>query len=249
MAPLRWPTRARSPAGLIRRRGTAFALLHSGGALGAMLVPPVVETLTRYFGWRWACAALSLAVFPLVCLRSALFIRDRPSVVPRRGNVVVIGDSVREGIRSRVLWTLMAVVAAASMAKTGAVAHLAALLTDRGMSPSHAAVAISVVGAASLVGRFVSGWMLDRLHVSRVSFALLVIASVGLFVLARPARSPAESPPSCCSGSVWGTGKCHALSDVAIVWCACVLDPVWLHVDGSRPRRRLRPDRDGEGFR
>ena len=52
-----------------------------------------------------------------------LFIRDRPSVVPRRGNVVVIGDSVREGIRSRVLWTLMAVVAAASMAKTGAAAH------------------------------------------------------------------------------------------------------------------------------
>ena len=45
-------------------------------------------------------------------------------------------------------------------------------------------MAISVVGAASLVGRFVSGWMLDRLHVSRVSFALLVIASVGLFVLA-----------------------------------------------------------------
>jgi sugar phosphate permease len=167
-----------------RRRGTAFALMHSGGAVGAMLVPPVVDVLTRSFGWRWACTTLGTTVLSVGLPTVALLIRNRPSVLPRVGDPEVIGSSFRDGLHSRVLWTLMIVLAAVSVAKTGAVAHLAAMFTDRGMSSSRAAVAASAVGAASLVGRLLSGWLLDRLPASRVSFALLVVASLGLFTLA-----------------------------------------------------------------
>jgi MFS family permease len=40
------------------------------------------------------------------------------------------------------------------------------------------------MGAASLGGRLVTGWLLDRFFAARVSFALLALAALGTFVLA-----------------------------------------------------------------
>jgi MFS family permease len=71
-----------------------------------------------------------------------------------------------------------------SIAQNGAIAHLAALLTDRGVAPERAAIALSAMGGASLVGRLVAGWMLDRFFAARVAFGLLSIAGLGVFLLA-----------------------------------------------------------------
>jgi cyanate permease len=62
--------------------------------------------------------------------------------------------------------------------------HLAALLTDRGVASSDAALVVSVMGAATLAGRLVTGWLLDRLAAVRVSFVLLLIAASGTLLLA-----------------------------------------------------------------
>ena len=40
------------------------------------------------------------------------------------------------------------------------------------------------MGGASLVGRLVTGWLVDRFFAARVSFALLMLAALGTFVLA-----------------------------------------------------------------
>ena len=42
----------------MRRRGTALALVMSGGAVGAMVLPPIAQALIRHVGWRGACLAL-----------------------------------------------------------------------------------------------------------------------------------------------------------------------------------------------
>jgi MFS family permease len=39
------------------------------------------------------------------------------------------------------------------------------------------------MGGASLVGRLLTGWLLDRFFAARVSFALLAIAALGTFLL------------------------------------------------------------------
>jgi MFS family permease len=39
------------------------------------------------------------------------------------------------------------------------------------------------MGAASLVGRLVTGWLLDRFFAPRVAFCLLTVASIGTFLL------------------------------------------------------------------
>jgi MFS family permease len=70
-----------------------------------------------------------------------------------------------------------------SIAQNGVLAHIAALLTDRGVSSSGSALTISAMGGASLLGRVITGWLLDRFFAARVSFALLASAALGIFVL------------------------------------------------------------------
>ena len=93
------------------------------------------------------------------------------------------GASVGEGLRSRIFWIIATVLFLCSIAQNGSIAHLSALLTDRGISPANAALAASAMGGAALAGRLFTGWLLDRFFAPRVSFCLLAIAALGTFLL------------------------------------------------------------------
>ncbi len=86
-------------------------------------------------------------------------------------------------LASRVFWILIAVVFGSTLALTGVVVHLSALLTDRGLPASQAALVLSVLGGVTLAGRLVTGWCLDRFAEARVACALLALAALGTFSL------------------------------------------------------------------
>src|SRR4029453_7226815 len=93
------------------------------------------------------------------------------------------GCSVREAIASRIFWIVVTVLFCSSIAQNGAIAHISALLTDRGVSGGGGALALSAMGGASLIGRLLTGWLLDRFFAARVSVALLATAALGTFLL------------------------------------------------------------------
>jgi MFS family permease len=64
-------------------------------------------------------------------------------------------------------------------------AHLSAILTDRGLPAERAALTLSVFGAASLGGRIVVGALLDRFMAPRVAFLTLLPAALGIAILSR----------------------------------------------------------------
>ena len=67
-------------------------------------------------------------------------VRSRASVGARRPvDARAAGSTVREGLRSRVFWILVVVLFFSSIAQNGAITHLSALLTDRGVSAGGAA--------------------------------------------------------------------------------------------------------------
>jgi cyanate permease len=142
------------------------------------VLPPAAQALIRAFGWRRACLALGAMVLVLGLPMVIAFIRERP-VVRVTADGRAAGVSLGEGLRSRVFWILVVVLFASSIAQNGSIAHLAALLTDRGVSAGGGAIAVSAMGGASLIG-----WLLDRFFAARVSFALLAIAALGTFLLA-----------------------------------------------------------------
>jgi predicted MFS family arabinose efflux permease len=166
------------------RRGLALAVVISGGALGSISHPPAIEALVRAIGWRQACliagGSTLLVGLPLV----AAFVRERGA---RRSTepAQAIGASAVAALRSWWLWVLLLVIGAATIAVNGIIVHLPSLLTDRGFSPQHGALALSAMGVASLAGRLLTGLLVDRFRAPTVSSILLATAAGGITLLAR----------------------------------------------------------------
>jgi predicted MFS family arabinose efflux permease len=170
-----------------KRRGTAFALLMTGAGVGAIVFPPLAGKLIQLVGWRNAFAILG-ALALAVGLPLGFSVRERDGSPPRE-NTAAPGPSasglpVREAIRSRVFWILVIVLFCASLSQNGAITHLTAMLTDRGVSPNGASLAVSALGGALLAGRLITGWLLDRFFAPRVAAVLLTLAAGGAALLA-----------------------------------------------------------------
>ncbi len=165
-----------------RRRGLAFAFLMSGGAVGAMILPPIAQALIGQVGWRNAFGLLG-AMSLVVGLSVASTLRNSPAYDRSKAGIAG-GASAATGLRSRVFWIIVTMLFFASLSQNGSITHMAALLTDRGVSAGQAALGVSVLGAATLAGRLLTGWLLDRYFAPRVAFCLLLVAALGTFVLA-----------------------------------------------------------------
>jgi MFS family permease len=88
-------------------------------------------------------------------------------------------------LRSSPFWIVTAILFVSSISMNGAVTQLSALLTDRGLTTARAALCASILGGASLLGRILVGWMLDRLFGPYVAFGINVVTAFGIFILAR----------------------------------------------------------------
>src|SRR4029077_1724228 len=66
----------------------------------------------------------------------------------------------------------------------GSLVHVVSLLTDRGWSSEAAAAIMVWVGLASVVGRLVAGFMLDRMFAPYVAILTFTICLAGLYLLA-----------------------------------------------------------------
>jgi MFS family permease len=164
------------------RRGVAFSILLGGGAVGAIVLPPIAEALIRAVGWRGSFAILGAAVLAvgLPC-GSGVRARSRPAHSAAKP---ASGATVSEGLRSRIFWIIVAELFLISISQNGAITHLSALLTDRGISAGKAALAVSAMGAAILAGRLSTGWLLDRFFAPRVGACLFALSALGTFLLA-----------------------------------------------------------------
>jgi MFS family permease len=173
------------------RLGAALAFGMCGSALGAMILPPIAQRLVDRLGWRQAAATIGVAILVIGIPIVLGFVRERPGTRNAQGRATSEGKTVTEGLRSYVFWVIVVVLFAISIAQNGAVTHLSALLTDRGISPERAAIAVSALGGAALAGRLGTGWLLDRFFAPWVSFALLVMAALGVFLLSSAPSLPA----------------------------------------------------------
>ena len=172
-----------------RRRGAALALVMSGAAVGGIVHPPAAQALLGLAGWRGAYLALGGLILAVALPTVLRLVRERAST--GAGPMPAAGLSVREGLGSRAFWILLLMVFAGAIASNAAIVHLAALLTDRGVPGHQAAIAVSMLGAATLAGRLLTGWLLDRFQASRVAFAMLALAALGMYLFAGARSFPA----------------------------------------------------------
>lgn len=167
-----------------RRRGFALALVMAGTGAGAMIFPPLTQSLIDHYGWRNAYFTLGVLIFICGIPLTALFVRERPKPPSAHPVPHAPGLTLTEGLRSRAFWLIVATLFVGSVSVNGAITHLSPLLTDRGVTPASAALAASVLGFSSFCGRILTGLLLDRFFGPRVGLVLAALMATGVAVLA-----------------------------------------------------------------
>ena len=185
-----------------RRLGLALAFVMVGAGLGAMILPVVAQTVISWSGWRTAYGTLGVLALLLGLPLSWRYIRERGATVHKSAPVLHSGITWRQGLRSYAFWIVTAILFVSSISMNGAITHLSALLTDRGLTAANAALCASILGGSSLLGRIVVGWLLDRFFGPHVAFAINLITGLGIFLLARANSFPA----GCLAAALIGVG-------------------------------------------
>jgi MFS family permease len=185
-----------------RRLGTALAFVMVGSGLGAMILPVIAQSIISRSGWRAAYLALGAISLLLGLPLSWRYICERGSVRHESAPVEHTGKTWQQGLRAFPFWIIVAVLCVSAISMNGAITQMSALLTDRGISASQAALCASLLGGTSLLGRVGVGWLLDRFFGGRVSFVISLTTAAGVFLLARANSFPA----GCVAAGLIGIG-------------------------------------------
>ncbi len=162
------------------RRGLALGLTAMGTSVGGATLPVLVTYLVASVGWRAAhhvLAGVALALLP-----AAWWVLARN---PRRLSPPTGAAAAREGgegvsmlaiVRMPAFWVLVVMFTPMYFLVTGFQYNIAPLAGDAGLDAAAAAMAVSTMAVAMIVGKLGFGWLMDRIE-HRWVFAL---AAVGM---------------------------------------------------------------------
>lgn len=145
-----------------QRRGVMTGVAKVGTAAGQVAVPPAAAILIAGYGWQFALVTLGVVAIALLLI-AALAMKSPPAIQKSTLQTTADGYSFNEARRSRELWMLSAIQFLFFPALTTIPLHIVVHGMDMGMSAPIAAILLSVVGAASVVGRLTIGTLVDRI--------------------------------------------------------------------------------------
>lgn len=171
-----------------KRRGMMTGVVKSGTAAGQMLLPLAAAFLIASLGWRDATMILGLGAAASLLI-GALLMKTPPLAAPGTSDAPAKGDGLASVMKSRVFWTLCAIQFLFLPSLTTVPLHLPVHGMDLGMSTTRAATLLSVIAAASVVGRLAIGAFADRIGGKRgliLCFLPLIVALVALLAIDQP---------------------------------------------------------------
>ena len=176
-----------------RARGLALGLTMLGIGLGAVIMPSLAQTLIARCGWSTAYSILGASV--LVCWPVvALVLKEKPEDLGLQpdgalAKMDAIKKEVRQGLpareawRSQDFWIMVSAFTLVSASVQACVVHMAPMLSDRNLGARAAASGSSLIGAAVLIGRLGTGYLLDRTFAARLASVLFAASGVGIALL------------------------------------------------------------------
>lgn len=179
-------------------RGLALGLTLAGTAVAQMVVPPLTNWLIDTVGWRYAFVGLSLGWGSITWLLCFFFFFDAHDKAKRlaaagveaAAKPVLTGLTPAQAIRDSALWRLAISNFVVMLLTMGLTVHLFEILREAGISRTHAAYLTSLGGAAGIIGKLVTGWLLDRYRPNWVGGVTLGIAALTFLLLMNGIRSP-----------------------------------------------------------
>lgn len=179
-------------------RGLALGVTMSGTALAQVVAPPLANYLIERSGWRTAYVVLGLGWGALALILSALFLFDlRDRARQRRSSeapapIALTGLTISQAWRNSSLWKVAAATFLVLTVTIAIVVHQFPILVEAGMSRTQAAWLVSLSGIAGVMGKLVSGTLIDRFHARVVGGVTLASTAIGWPMLMAGIATPAS---------------------------------------------------------
>lgn len=170
-------------------RGMAIAITVSGISLSQILIPPLAEHLLVTHGWRMVFIGVGslwcAVVFPLVSLFVPRSAAAASTAENGSSNALASGHSPSQGLRVPAFYMLFLASLFSAMTSVAVMLNLVPVLTFTGLARADAIWILSLLGVASISGRLIGGWLMDRYDVRMLGIAASVVSlalPVGLLV-------------------------------------------------------------------
>lgn len=177
-----------------RHRGLALGIAMIGMGLFGILCKPLLAWIIGSYGWR--AGYLSLGALPLLVALPLLAIAFRePEIAIAAGRASGFsghaGITRRGALRQWRFWLIVAILPPLSFALAGTPPNLESLLADKGISPAAIVTLTPLVGFASIFGRLIGGFLLDRFWAPAVAFVILSLPVASYQILGAGTLDPA----------------------------------------------------------
>jgi MFS family permease len=199
-----------------RRRALALGLTSSGSAVGGLLTPLVVASLTAV-GWRWTALVSGVVVF-LAGLPAAQIFRQRPAGVAeppggrapesrrRAERPASVDFTVRQAIRTGAFWLVSAGHGSALLVVSAVLVHMVTHVTERlGYSLAQAATVVALLTVSQIAGHIGGGWAGDRGPKRLIAAGCMVGHAAALLLLAMASAFWMVVAFAVLHGLAWGT--------------------------------------------
>jgi len=180
-----------------KNRGTAIGLMSSGIGAGGVVMPPVVNHFLETSGWRGAYFALAVIVWVSVIPLALLVVRTKPAelglcpdgaVQPPAGASAARGSTgegmpLKLAVGTSAFWLIAISFVLSAFGRMGALQSQGPNLIDLGFPAATAALALSIIGFGSGVGKFIFGWLCDRTPLKVAGAIGMALQCAGVVVM------------------------------------------------------------------
>jgi MFS family permease len=182
-----------------RNRDRALLTVTIAAGFASTIFMPLEAWLVSRLGWRAALVTLAVVLAVLTIPLHALVLRrppraDNPAPGAARERADVPGLTLRAAAATAVFWVLAAAFFVGNFTVNSVTVHLIPFLSDRGYSPTVAAMMIGWMGAMQVPARLVFAPMATRFGHHGMTTAIFFVQAAGMAQLALAAHLPTLIP-------------------------------------------------------
>jgi MFS family permease len=172
------------------RRGFMTGIVKVGTGAGQFIIPLTASGLILLYGWRWSFVLIGTSVSLILVFMAQFLRRDPGALRSHRQQEAVDSRSttpakdfslpLSRALRTVQLWTICLINLCLVFCLMIIMLHIVPHARDMGLPSMQAAGVLSIIGAVSMLGRFVSGLIIDRIGSKAVMGGCFVLLLIGL---------------------------------------------------------------------
>jgi sugar phosphate permease len=198
-----------------RKRAMALSIASTGLSLGGVILTPLCVLLVKSIGFEFSAPFMGLLYIVGVIPITWIWLRaspesmgllpdgdeppanfatvstqqdgddSKPSAVSR--DLASDGITFKQARDTRFFWGISIAYIFLMMAQVGGIAHQYGLAREL-LSESQTAMAVAILPIASIVGRLIGGWLIDRMSIRLFAIGIMILQAVSLTLLASGAN-------------------------------------------------------------